>query len=98
MKGQVSKTGGVARRLSREIPEAYCGSDDARLQWLWNQRLEVVQNIHLVTRSVRTRMATSLILSATMLADLRAIELLLKRLEGGAKTDEEVQEEESSPI
>lgn len=88
----------VVRPLRTEIPPEHCASSDARLSWLWNQRLATVQSIYVRTRDVQSKMAAGLILTSTMLGDLGAIELLLQRLEGSAVTDEEVLEEGSMPL
>ena len=88
----------VARALRREIPSAHCTSDDSRLMWLWNQRMIVVQSIYVNTKDIRSKMAASLCLTAGYSNDLGAIELLLRRLEGLAKSDEAVVEEDSLPL
>ena len=90
--------GVVVRRMLTSIPLEHRVTDDARLEWLWNQRIAVVQNIFMKTDNIRDRMAATLVLTATMSASLPSIELLLKRLEGGAVSDQEVQEEDSLPI
>ena len=38
--------GTIARRMPSNIPEEHRETDDTRLEWLWNQRLIVVQNIY----------------------------------------------------
>lgn len=83
----------IQRKLLHEIPRDHCVSDDTRLEWLWMQRLRVVQNIYAKTKSPRTRMACALVLAASMTASLPSIELLLRRLEGGSVPDSEVQED-----
>ena len=88
----------IARALRSEIPTEHCTSHDARLLWLWNQRLATVQSIFAKTKSIETRMAASLTLSAAMTGDLGAIELLLQRLEGAAVPDEVVLEGDSMPL
>jgi len=88
----------VVRKLLSNIPEEHRLTDDSRLEWLWNQRMAVVQKIFTDTNNVRDRMAATLVLSSTMLPNLASIELLLQRLEGGAAQDVVVQEEDSLPI
>ena len=88
----------VTRVYRSEIPPEHCTSDDARLLWLWNQRLGTAQSIFSRTRDLRTRMACSLILTCAMIGDLGAIELLLRRLEGAAVSDEAVLEADSMPL
>ena len=84
--------------LRSEVPAKHCASDDSRLQWLWNQRLATVANVFYKTKDVRTRMAASLMITACVAGDLGAIELLLRRLEGGAISDEAIVESDSMPI
>ena len=88
----------VNRKLRSEIPQEHCSSNDARLVWLWNQRMATVQSIFMRTQDIQSRMAASLILSAALTNDLGAISLLLQRLEGGAVTDQEVLESDSMPL
>ena len=88
----------VVRKLLSNIPAEHRVSDDARLEWLWHQRMAVVQKIFTDTNNVRDRMAATLVLSSTLLPNLASIELLLQRLEGGAAQDVVVQEEDSLPI
>ena len=88
----------VIPRMMINIPTEHRVTDDARLEWLWNQRIAVVQNIFMKTNNIRDRMAATLVLTATMSASLPSIELLLKRLEGGAVSDQEVLEDDSLPI
>ena len=88
----------VTRALRLEIPDAHCTSDDSRIMWLWNQRMIVVQSIYVHSKDIRSKMAASLCLTAGYSNDLGAIELLLRRLEGGAKSDEAVVEEDSLPL
>ena len=83
------------RKLRSEIPEEHRLTDDARLEWLWSQRLIVVHSIYNRTTNVRDKMAAALVLGAAWQANLASIELLLKRLEGGAVPDQEVQEDDS---
>lgn len=88
----------VVRKLRSNIPIAHRVSDDARIQWLWSQRLATVQSVYARTDNVRDRMAATLVLQAAMSSNLPSIELVLRRLEGGAVTDEAVQEGESLVI
>lgn len=82
--------GQVQRKLRHSIPREHKLSTDTRLQWLWNQRLFVVQSIMIRSTDILDRMAATLVVTATMTADLGAIELLLRRLEGGPVEDEKV--------
>lgn len=84
----------VVSRLRTTIPEDHRASDDSRLEWLWSQRIVVVQSIYMKTNDIRDRMAASLVLQAAWMAQLPSIELLLRRLEGAAISDEAVQEDD----
>lgn len=84
--------------LRSEIPAKHCISDDARIMWLWNQRLATVANIYYNTRDVRSRMAASLVVNAAMVGDLGSIELVFRRIEGGPVSDREVLEGDSLPL
>uniref|UniRef100_A0AAU8EIS7 Uncharacterized protein n=1 Tax=Microbacterium phage RicoCaldo TaxID=3230836 RepID=A0AAU8EIS7_9CAUD len=86
------------RAMLRNIPEEHRTTDDTRLEWLWMQRLIVVQNIYMNTNNNRDRMAASLVLNAAWSAHLGSIEMLLRRLEGGAVPDQVVLEGDSLPI
>jgi len=88
----------VVRKLRNSIPKEHQTSNDSRLVWLWKQRLATVQQIKAKSSDVKDVMAATLVLSATMANYLPAIELLLQRLEGGAVTDQEVQEQDSMPV
>lgn len=84
--------------MLKNIPEEHRITDDARFEWLWMQRIIVVQNIYTHTNNNRDRMAASLVLQAAWSAHLPSIEMLLRRLEGGAVPDSVVLEGDSLPI
>jgi hypothetical protein len=86
------------RKMLNNIPQEHRKTDDTRLEWLWNQRLIVVQWIYTNTDSARDKMAASLVLLAAWSANLPSIEQLLRRLEGGSVPDEKLQEDDSMPI
>ena len=86
------------RKMLSNIPEEHRITDDARLEWLWMQRVIVVQNIYLKTNNNRDKMAASLVLQAAWSAHLGSIEMLIRRLEGGAVPDQIVMEGDSLPI
>jgi len=88
----------VVRKLLSNVPEEHRITDDARLEWMWNQRLATVQNIFTNTTNVRDRMAATLVLGAAFSANLASIELLLRRLESGAMSDEAIVEADSLVI
>ena len=78
------------RRFRGEIPAEHCGSADTKLRWLWNQRFGTVQSIWQNTTDGDTKAACALVLNAAYVGNLASISLLLQRLEGGAKTDEDL--------
>src|SRR5690606_1517937 len=78
------------RRFRNEIPAEHCGSADTKLRWLWNQRFGAVQSIWQNTADGDTKAAAALVLNAAYVGNLASINLLLQRLEGGAKTDEDL--------
>ena len=86
------------RKMLSNIPEEHRITDDARLEWLWMQRVIVVQNIYMKTNNNRDKMAASLVLQAAWSAHLGSIEMLIRRLEGGAVPDQVVMEGDSLPI
>ena len=90
--------GEVTRPLKSEIPIEHCASNDTRLLWLWGQKLATVQSIYARTKNLESKMAASLILTGAMLGDLGAIELILRRIEGAAVSDQEVLEADSLPL
>jgi len=86
------------RKIRTTIPEEHRISDDARIVWLWNQRMITVQTIYMRSPDPRDKLAANLVINAAWSGDLGAIELLLKRLEGGAVQDQAIQEDETLPI
>ena len=86
------------RAMLTNIPEEHRTTDDTRMEWLWMQRIIVIQNIYMKTNNARDRMACSLVLAAAWSANLGSIEMLLRRLEGGSVPDSVVLEGESLPI
>lgn len=82
------------RRWRSEVPEAHRHSMDTRLQWLWNQRFGTVQTVYTKSKDILDRTAATLILQAIMARDLRAIQQLFQRLEGGAVFDETLASQE----
>ena len=78
----------LIRKFRHEIPEQHRSSLDTRLTWLWNQRFGTVQQVWLASPDVEDKLAATVILQAIVGADLNNIQLLFKRLEGGAVPDE----------
>lgn len=83
----------TTRKFRRGIPEAHRASLDTRLAWLWHQRFGTVQMIWKESRDVLDHTACTIILQAILSKDLNSIELIFQRLEGGAITDQELQEQ-----
>jgi hypothetical protein len=77
-------------RWRNRIPEEHRASLDTRLHWLWHQRFGTVQMIYTQSEDILDRTAATLILQAIMARDLRSIQQLFARLEGGAIYDEEI--------
>lgn len=86
----------IVRKFRKQIPEAHRSSLDTRLMWLWHQKFGTVQMIWKESPDVLDHTACTLILQAIMSKDLPSIELLFRRLEGGAVYDEELLEQEGS--
>lgn len=82
-------------RFRKRIPKEHQGSLDTRLAWLWEQRFGTVQMIHNNTKDLLDRTATSLILQAIFDRDLDSISQLFQRIEGGARVDSDLMEQES---
>lgn len=82
----------VERKFRHAIPKEHQYSLDTRLAWLWNQRSGTVQSVRENSPDVLDHTAASMVLQALFSRDLNSIALLLRRLEGGAVTDEQVEE------
>jgi hypothetical protein len=82
-----------ARRWKSEVPKEHRASLDTRLRWLWNQRFGTVQTVYMESTDLLDKTAATLILQAIMARDLRSIQQLFQRLEGGASQDEELVED-----
>ena len=72
------------------IPEEHRSSLDTRLQWLWMQRFGTVQTVYSRSGDILDVTAATLILQCIMAKDLRSIQQLFQRLEGGALDDQEL--------
>ena len=86
----------VEKRFRRSIPEEHKTSLDTRLQWLWNQRFGTVQTICMESTDLLDNTACTLILQAIMGRDLESISMLFNRLEGGALSDEQLADSDST--
>lgn len=80
------------KRWRWQVPEDHRTSLDTRLAWMWNQRFGTVQTIYSKSPDILDRTAATLILQCIMARDLRSIQQLFQRLEGGARFDQELQE------
>lgn len=87
-----------AHRWKSNVPEAHRASLDTRLRWLWNQRFGTVQTVYMQSGDLLDRTAATLILQAIMSQDLRSIQQLFQRLEGGALQDEDLLDDEALRI
>jgi len=82
-----------ARRWKSNVPIAHRTSLDTRLRWLWHQRFGTVQTVYMESQDLLDKTAATLILQAIMSQDLRSIQQLFQRLEGGALHDEALVED-----
>ncbi len=74
-------------KFRSSVPEAWRGSLDTRLYWLWHQRLGTLQTIQQRADDVLDRTAAELVMLAVYGDDLDSLMLLLRRLEGGPLGD-----------
>lgn len=84
------------RRWRHEIPEAHRASLDSRLAWLWHQRFGTLQTVYNDSSDLLDRTAATLVLQAIMAKDLRSIQQLFQRLEGGSQFDQDIADQSSS--
>lgn len=87
------------RKFRGAIPEAHQVSLDTRLHWLWHQRFGTVQMVWKVsqqTGAVLDHTAATLVLQAIIGKDLESIAQLFQRIEGGARIDEDLLDEEET--
>lgn len=74
-------------KFRKRVPEAHRTSVDTRLAWLWHQRWGTVQTVWKDSPDLLDRMACELLMQAILGSDLRSIELIFTRLEGGPLAD-----------
>ncbi len=79
-----------ARKWRHEIPSEHRTSLDTRLLWLWHQRFGTVQKVYQESPDILDKTAATLILQAILGRDLKSIQQLFQRIEGGAQFDQEV--------
>lgn len=80
------------------VPTDHKASLDTRLRWLWLQRFGTVQTVYSRSDDILDVTAATLILQCVMARDLKSIQQLFTRLEGGAIYDKEVAESEAMRI
>ena len=80
----------TVRTYRTSIPEEHRGSLDTRLHWLWHQRFGTVQTVYTRSEDTLDVTAATLILQCIMAKDLRSIQQLFQRIEGGASADQEL--------
>ena len=78
------------KRFRTQVPADHRTSLDTRLAWLWHQRFGTVQTVYSSSPDILDVTAATLILQAIMGRDLKSIQQLFTRLEGGALADVEV--------
>ncbi len=83
----------IDRRYRSQVPRDHRASLDTRVQWLWNQRFGTVQTVWKDSPDMLDVTAATMILQAIMAKDLNNIQLVFKRLEGGAIGDEAIADE-----
>lgn len=83
-------------RFRREIPSEHRENLDTRLLWLWHQRFGTVQTVYSQSSDILDVTAATLILQAIMARDLKSIQQLFTRLEGGSQYDKELQSQEEA--
>jgi hypothetical protein len=86
----------VAHRFRNQIPEAHRESLDTRILWLWHQRFGTVQTVYTSSPDILDVTAATLILQAVLARDLKSIQQLFQRLEGGPLLDVEVRDREAA--
>lgn len=87
------------RKFRGTIPEAHQASLDTRLWWLWHQRFGTVQMVWKVSQQngeVLDHTAATLVLQAIIGKDLESIAQLFQRIEGGARVDEDLLDEDET--
>jgi len=76
------------RTFRTQIPDEHRASLDTRLHWLWHQRFGTVQTVYSRSGDILDVTAATLILQCVMAKDLKSIQQLFQRIEGGASEDQ----------
>jgi hypothetical protein len=79
-----------------KIPVEHKTSLDTRLHWLWHQRFGTVQTVYSRSDDILDVTAATLILQCIMARDLRSIQQLFQRIEGGASLDQVIADDDES--
>ena len=79
-------------KFRSEVPRDHRSSLDTRLLWLWHQRFGTVQTVYTKSPDLLDVTAATLILQCIMGRDLRSIQQLFQRLEGGPMMDKTLTE------
>jgi hypothetical protein len=82
------------RRWRNTIPAEHRMTLDTRLVWLWHQRFGTVQMIYKESSDLLDKTAATLILQAILGRDLKSIQQLFQRIEGGPQFDSVLVEKE----
>lgn len=80
----------VQRRWRNRVPREHRATLDTRLIWLWNQRFGTVQTVYKESDDILDTTAATLILQAVLGRDMKAVQQLFNRIEGGSVYDEEL--------
>lgn len=83
-------------KFRAQVPDDHRSSLDTRLLWLWHQRFGTVQTVYNQSTDILDVTAATLILQAIMGRDLKSIQQLFNRLEGGSRYDEEFRAQDSA--
>lgn len=81
------------KRFRSQVPADHRSSLDTRLLWLWHQRFGTVQTVYQNSPDILDVTAATLLLQAIMGRDLKSIQQLFNRLEGGAIADQDIVEQ-----
>ena len=78
------------RRWRNKVPQEHRASLDTRIVWLWNQRFGTVQSVYKESPDILDTTAATLILQAVLGRDMKAVQQLFTRIEGGSVYDEDL--------
>lgn len=84
------------RKYRNAIPPEYRRNMHTRVYWLWHQRFGTIQKVYSTSRDLYDRTACTLFMFAIVSGKLWAIKQIFQYLEGGAMTDQMLEERKSS--